>query len=35
MNSSPVDGGSNRIPVGAVVALSLVLGIPLARSLKQ
>jgi hypothetical protein len=35
MNSSPVDRGSNPVPVGAVVALSLVLGIPLARSLKK
>lgn len=33
--ASPVDVGSNRVPVGALVALGLVLGIPLARSMKK
>jgi hypothetical protein len=33
--ASPVDLGSNRVPLGAVVALGLVLGVPLARRLKK
>ena len=33
--ASPVDAGSDRVPVGALVALGLVLGIPLARTMKK
>jgi hypothetical protein len=33
--ASPVDVGSNPVHLGALVALGLVLGIPLARSMKK
>ena len=35
LNGAPVSNDSNGVPVGAVVALGLVLGIPLARQLKK
>lgn len=33
--TSPVDVGTNPVPLGALVALGLVLGIPLVRSMKK
>jgi len=35
VTGAPVDTGNNPVPVGALVALGLVLGIPLARSMKK
>lgn len=35
IGAAPAEGGTNPVPVGALVALGLVLGIPLARRMKK